>query len=558
MFRLHSLLTLSLFASGCFGTSTLSATDDDGTNSGGSGVYVPGCGADCDAPVSTTRFARLTHTQWENSVQDVLALSARSNLSTAFTSDTRSGTFDTHLAGLAVGSTLWSDYQRAAETLATNATASDAAMAALLPSGIPASGSERVQAFVEHLGRRAFRRPLTKEETAAFVALHGRGLAGTALTDSFRAGARLVISAMLQSPHFLYRVETSGSDTGKQTPLTPYEVASRLSFSLWNTTPDEALLAAAGSGALSTEDGVKAQAQRLLSDPRAREVLSRFHTQLFETDLFRETVRNPADYPGITARFAESIQLEADRFVDDVVFTRGEGIREILTRTNSFANAELAGLYGLSGSFDTELRPVELDASTRSGLLTRIGFMSYYGHGNDSDPIRRGVFVNLRLLCASLPPPPNNVSPLPPAQGGTTREIVTAHTGAGTCGASCHGVFINPVGFAFENYDGMGRWRLEEAGKTVNAADSYKLTNGQTVSFTNAKEFSQQLAEAQQTHACYAQHWIEYLLGRDVAAADANLMTRLGADSLDGLGTVSLVSEIVGSRAFRVRAAEAL
>ncbi len=545
---------------GCYGDAALQAEGSQkGGRPGGSTEGGVNCGSDCDQPAPVALARRLTHAQWENTVRDLLRLDDVPGLSAQFLGDTSGGIFDSHIAGLKVGSTLWSDYQRAAEALAAQITSTAANLQRIVPANLPSDPDAKARAFIDAFGRRAYRRSLTDAERARHLTLFQNGPSLTGLTDPFVAGVRITVQAMLQSPWFLYRVEQGGDATDGEIPLTDWELASRLSFALWNTMPDDALLAAAASGALATPEGLEAEASRMLIDPRARAMLGRFHHQLFDLDQLRAVIRDTVKYPGVTGQLGESLATEVQLFVDDIVYTRTEGLGALLTSTRTFANRELASLYGvdLGQEAGDAFQPVELDASQRSGLLTRAGFLAAYAHGDvESDPIRRGVFVNLRLLCTDLPPPPNMIPKLPPGTGKTMRQRVDEHTGPGTCGASCHGNLINPVGFAFENYDGLGRHRTTDNGFPVDAAAEFALADGGRLTYADAREFSQQLAGAFQTHRCYARHWVEYVFGRNELSADKNLIDRLANRSLEGASVQQLVLELVKSPGFRARPVE--
>ena len=187
----------------------------------------------------------------------------------------------------------------------------------------------------------------------------------------------------------------------------------------------------------------------------------------------------------------------------------------------------LAPLYGVTGNFSSDpvmLTKVDLDPSQRSGLLTQAGFLSsYISVGNEPDIIHRGVFIATRLLCKTLPPPdPKAVGTMiTNTPGLTNRQRVEMTTGKGTCGQACHGALFNPLGYAFENYDAIGKYRTMDQGKPVDAADSYTL-DGQLQSFTNGVELSHLLADAKETHACYVQNMMSYLHGRELTAERAS------------------------------------
>jgi hypothetical protein len=214
-------------------------------------------------------------------------------------------------------------------------------------------------------------------------------------------------------------------------------------------------------------------------------------------------------------------------------------------------------VYGLTGTYDTHMTRVDLDPTERSGLLTQIGFLALNASATESDAIHRGVFINRRILCAALPPPPMNVPPLPPDDPSmplTIRQRITNHTGAGTCGASCHGTLINPIGFAYEHYDALGRWRDTDEGMPVDASASYQL-GSTNVHYDGAVELGTTMAAHPFSHECYVQNWIEYLHGREIGGNDGPTIVRLGRDSLENDRPVQdIVLSVVTSQAFRTRA----
>ncbi|MES1209210.1 MAG: DUF1588 domain-containing protein, partial [Pseudomonadota bacterium] len=204
----------------------------------------------------------------------------------------------------------------------------------------------------------------------------------------------------------------------------------------------------------------------------------------------------------------------------------------------------------------TTWKQVNLDA-TRPGVLTRLGFLAYYGHdGTTQDSIHRGVYINRRLLCKDMSPPPGVVLPtIPPVTGTnqTNRQIVTSITGPGTCGASCHGVYINPAGFAFENFNGIGAYQTTENGQTVDASGTYPFTEG-TKSFTNQADFSKALAESQQLHACYATSWTADLYARIPRTGDLAAAATAAQSSLtQNISSSDLVIALVTNDAFVTR-----
>jgi hypothetical protein len=545
---------------GAIGDGNGGATDDGRTDNGG--TPAPRCGRSvCGATgelAAGTAFPRLTHSQWENSVRDLLRLAETPSLSGSFEPDTRISFFDNNIRALRVSSDLWSNYQQAAETLAEAATSDSAVLGNLLPDELPADAAERVRAVIRDLGRRAYRRSLSDEEVDGHVALFEQGATHYPEMNTFDSGVRVLLEGLLQSPHFIYRMELGQSQNGDTVQLGDFEIASRLSYMIWNSGPDDALLDQAEQGALRTAEQIATQAERLLDDPRGRDMLERFHAQLFNWDLYQDLSKNPSEFPLFYGGVGQDMYQEARRFVEHVVHEEDGDLAELLTAPYTFANADLATIYGLEGAFDDAFSQASFDPTLhpqRGGLLTQLGFLA--SHGGLTGSVHRGVFINHRVLCTELPPPPDVLPPIPGDDGitMTSRERIEMHTGPGTCGASCHGTYINPIGYAFESFDGLGQYRTEEFGLPIDASASFEFADG-AVGFDGAAELNGAMAERVQTHDCYSKHWVEFALGRDTAGSDLDLIQNLGDASLGGLSVKELILELVQSDEFQVRNAE--
>ena len=499
-----------------------------------------------ETPVPSSAVPRLSHRQWALSVKDLLQLDSVPDVS-AFASDPPAATgFDNNGGQLEVSQGLWSDYQAASEQLAEQVASDAAQLAKLVPAGSlgNSSGDARAQAFIAGLGQRAFRRPLTSAESSAYLALWKRGPSLISGRDEWSAGAQIAIQALLQDPSFLYRVEGQGaSDSQGVTALTDYEIASRMSYMLWDSLPDAELLAAAKSGELHTPQQLARHAERMLTDPRAADKLEEFHRQLLELRRY-DTLHTEA----LPASVGVSLRSETERFVRDVLIEQNGSFESLLTASYSFVNKDLAGLYGLTGTFGTELVRTELDPQQRAGLLTQPGFLIY--RSGDTAPILRGVYVNLKFLCADLPPPP--VFTPPKLTGKTRRERIESITGAGTCGEGCHARMINPAGYPLEVFDDQGRFRSQDNGQPVNAAASYTFNDGTRADYTGPVEWSRALAQSRQAHECYVRHWLEFGFGRAYAAGDRALVQRVADSSLMQAASVKeLLVQLVQSPSFR-------
>jgi hypothetical protein len=500
------------------------------------------------AAVKTTRLARLSHRQWENTVRDLLGLPAQTSLSAKFPTDA-SGIFTNNGEVLSVSESLRADYQTAAEILAQRVVTDPAALARLAP-GPVTDVKARAQAFIRDFGRRAYRRLLDDQELAAFTTLFQQGAAVVPGADPFAAGVQVTIEAMLQSPHFLYRTELV-TGPGRQR-LGDYEIAAKLSYAIAGTMPDEALFSAAAAGGLRSLEQVSAQAERLLGTDGAPGVA--FHEELFRLrTLSTEIEKDPRRFPEFKPAWRDSIMKEGALFLGEI-FGRDRGLSELLTAPFTFVDATLAPLYGakMPAGASGFVR-VELDPGQRAGFLTQIGFLSRTGE-SESDPILRGAFINNDLLCLDLAPPPGateNISD-PPATARTNRERVTAITSPAAC-AGCHASFVNPAGFAFEHYDALGRYRTTEGGQPVDASGSYAFASGPK-RFQNAVEFSRVLAESPEVHECYARGWLSYLQGRSLRHEDEPFAKWLAARSLGERASLrSLALTVVTDDSFLTR-----
>lgn len=363
------------------------------------------------------------------------------------------------------------------------------------------------EGFATRLGERAFRRPLTTEEHALFMEVFDRGA-----TSHFWDGIRMVIEVALASPQFVYLVE-AGRPTA--TPgiyaLDDYELASRLSFLAWGEPPDEELLALAAAGRLSSPDVLAGQAERLFADERARSLVRRFYREWLELEAVETLVRPATDFPDFTPALRASMLEETERFLDDAIWQSGATLGDVLGARHSFLDENLAALYGTSGS---AFERVELPPERR-GLLTQASLLAARSQSNQTSPVQRGVFVLERILCAELPSPPPSLMITPPAvteEPRTTRDRWAAHSAEASC-RTCHAA-IDPVGFAFEGFDAIGRYRTEERGMPVDTRGGVPLLGIEDGAIADAAELAETIAARPEARACLARQWLRFGLGR--------------------------------------------
>jgi hypothetical protein len=526
------------------------AADDNGNDDGG--------GSAAEMPTPTTRVFRLTHAQWDNTVRDLFYLAEPLGLAEEFRSDPSIGgfMFDNNSLSLEVDQALWQGYQRSAADVAELVTADTTILDNVLP---PDAGDAQARAdqFVRELGRRAYRRPLAEDEVTALVAVFDQAPELYDGMDPFLAGVRLAIETMLQSPHFLYRVESSTTVDGDVIPLGSFEMASRMSYFLWDSMPDDELLDAAEADALADAGAIEEHALRLLADPRAVGVVHHFHDQLLEIEKAAAAAPLASVYPNVPATFGESAVEETRRFVDGTILGKAGTVADLFTSNETFVNSDLATIYGLQGEFGDAFVPATLDSAERRGLLTLTAFLAGNATSVNPDPIHRGVFIAKRITCKVIAAPPNGVPPLPPPEGRSNRQTVEDHTGQGTC-AGCHTTIINPFGFPYENYDAIGAYRTEDGEFNVDASSSVEL-DGALVPVANALELAEALSTSPGVHQCYLNHWIEFANGRPFSEGDEPLAVRLAGESIDeGRPIKELLVRLVTSKPFRNRATEEL
>jgi hypothetical protein len=484
-----------------------------------------------------SRFLRLTNSQWENSVRDILRLDGPTGQSAQLLHAVAGTTdFDNNERVVTVGSDNWADFQFAAEAVAANVTVTDQTLQAVVATTDPVT-------FIKTFGRRAFRRQLAPAEVSGYTALFDEGRTLSGAQSEFTKGAALVISTMLQSPHFLYRTELGESGE----PLSGYELAAKLSLWIRDTTPSDAMLDAAESGAFDAAEGALSQAQGMLEDPSAIDSIRRMHTQLYKFELLDTITKDGV--AGYSDQLRVELRAAASSFFD-YIFSQNRGVRDIFTSNVGFAGPLMGALYGMQLD-GWKVRQVSLP--DRVGWYTQAPFLTQWAINNDPDPIHRGVRINLDSLCFKLGPPAAvlpSVPALEPNQ--TNRQRFEALTAG--CGGTCHNVFINPLGFAFEDYDGLGRHRTTDNGQPVDTSGSYPFRAG-TQSFASSAELMQLVAESPEAHQCWAKKLTGYALERDVVDADRPLIEALGAVSQAAGGSLKQVMlALVEQDAFRTRA----
>jgi len=458
----------------------------------------------CELEIPDGALSRLTRAQYDNTLRDLLDYEGQP--SEGFPADDNTEGFD---VGLTVPAVLAELYFETAETLAEESVAD---LTTLLPCDPAAMGEDACAAeFISEFGARAFRRPLTADEHLRLTGLFETGRDAF----DFATGIQVLVHGVLTSSHFIYHVELDPEATpGEIARVRGYAMANRLSYFLWNTMPDQELFAAAASGELDTPEGVEAQARRMVMDGRMTDGLSNFSRQWLHLDAIDTMDKDGALYPEFDATLAEDLRASLEAYVEHVVIEGDGSIEALLTGRVAFVNDRVASVYGLEGSYGEELEMVELTGDERHGLLTQPALLAILAKTNQSDPIHRGKFVRERLFCQNLPSPPDDlvIRAPDPAPGLSTRERFAEHSNNPGC-EECH-MLMDPIGFGFENYDALGRFRLEDDGRPIDASGEVLATEDADGPFDGVGELSERLAGSRQVQECVTRQLFRYAVRR--------------------------------------------
>jgi hypothetical protein len=534
------------------GDGTIDGIDTDGDGNVDQVIDVP------ETPVSTctpgivpftSQVPLLTNAQYDNTLRHLVGATPTLP-STLLAPD-----------GDIVDQRKWERYQATAATVAAEIMADPTARSQAIPCTPTDTGEACAQQFIAEFGARAFRRPLTTEETATFQNLFTNRATLTE-TGSFDEAAQLILEGFLVSPSFLARPELTETPEGQYFALSGHEVASRLSYMLWGSMPDDTLLAAATAGELGTKEGILVQAERMLQDPKARAQVASFHrdyAHMGSGTRWAEYSRSADLYPAFQESQIASMSAETERMFDYLVFDQGATFQELMTTTVGFVNADLAPLYALDASqFGNEFEAVELDPATRTGIFTRAGFLAAFSYFDRPSSILRGAFLQKEILCAPIgvPPPDATSTPLPTDPSLTSdRQRVDAQTASAVC-ANCHHTAINPTGFALGSFDAVGQYQPNENGSPIDTTGEVPM-DGTTISVNGPAELMTAISNSPQAQRCYAERWVQYAYQRQTNAADACVVDNMAASMVQGDYTVQqLIADLTQSDSFRLRALE--
>ena len=554
------------------GNGTGSGGSGSATGAGGTGTATSGSGGSSgttsDAGVAvavvdptvcvagtpvTSQLPRLLNSEYDNTVHDLLGVDISTTPPSSMLAPDSIGSVDQRT---------WDGYQTAADSLAAQVIASTTLMKNVVPCTPSGDGSACATQFIQTFGPLAFRRPLTAAELSRFTGVYTNRAMLTS-TGSFNETVQFILKEFLLSPSFLTKGEISeATPTGNNFNLSPYEVATRLSYMMWGSMPDATLFSAAAANQLSSSSQILAQAQRMLADPKARAKVADFHATyalMGPSTRWSEAAHDPSLFPAFTPVMVPLLTTEAQQFFDYVTFNLNGSFQDLITKPIAFVNKDLAPIYGLSASdFGADLQLTNLDATQRAGVFTHAGFLGSYSHYDATAIILRGAFLEKQVLCRQIPAPPPGATntPLPTTPGSTMRDRVAAQTSGGTC-AGCHSAIVNPAGFALEAYDGIGAWQTTEAASGVSVDSTADVLIGNnTVHVSGPVDLMSAIAASPEAQSCYAQRWVAYAYQRDLTGQDVCTVQGIASKMSGGSGysIQNLVADLTQSSFFLTRA----
>ncbi|MCA8997980.1 MAG: DUF1592 domain-containing protein, partial [Planctomycetaceae bacterium] len=400
---------------------------------------------------------------------------------------------------------------------------------------------EKLKEFARKFVETAYRRDLKPDELDFYVNQHfAEGV------ESETAVKRVVLLT-LKSPRFLYREMGVG-------PFDDFDTASWLSFTLWDSLPDQQLIDFARKGELHSRDQVSRQVDRMLQDPRAQAKMAVFLKQWLNIEHFPELIKDAETYPGFDAQLVSDLHSSLNLTIKSAVSSPETTLNDLLLSNQIYLNGRLAQFYGADLPEDAPFQPVSLNPEARAGLITHPLLLSGYAYDKTSSPIHRGVFLSRSLLGRRLKTPPIAVAPLAPDLNPelNTRERVALQTSPEAC-QTCH-VMINSLGFSLENFDAAGRFRTTEKDRPIDASGHYINRAGEDANFNGSRELAEFLASCPETHEAFAEQMFQYFVKQPVRAFGQDRLSELrNSFQSQGLNIRNLLREIAVSSSMLVR-----
>ncbi len=397
----------------------------------------------------------------------------------------------------------------------------------------------KAEKFLGEFVAAAFRRPLTADQYKIFVASQFKK--SIKLEDS----AKRVVLLALKSPRFLYL----GLDASKPDD---FEVATRLSFGLWDSMPDKELLTAAAKKELHTPDQVKRQATRMLGDARTRSKVRAFLHHWLQMDHVETLSKDDKIFPGFTPDIIADLRTSLNLFLDEVIWSASSDYRRLLLEDDLFVNDRLAKFYGVETNAAGDFVKVSLDPKERSGVVTHPYLLAAFSYQKTTSPIHRGVFLTRNIVGRALKPPPTAVAfqDADFAPNLTMREKIAELTRPQAC-QGCHSV-INPLGFSLEHYDAVGRFRTQDGNRPVNAVSEYTTDDGKTVRLTGARDVAEFAVGSEHAQNAFIEQLFHQVVKQPMLAYGLNTPDRLRQSFIaSGYNVQKLLEEIVTTSALR-------
>ena len=489
---------------------------------------------------------RLTRREYNNVVRDLLGDTTRP--ADRFVPESEQSGFTNGADSTLLSAVVIDDFELAATGLSKEATSASKLGKLVGCDPNAAAGQDAcAKSFIRSFGARAFRRTLDDTQLGDYEALYTT----TKASAGFAVAIELVLRAMLQSPYFLYRVElgtpAASTASASVTPLTPEETAVRLSFLLWGSVPDATLLQAARESRLNTAADVRAQAVRMLADERGSALFGDFHVQWGQLEGLPNQTK-PAPFSPVIGRL---LIEETEHFVDQML-RKGDGLLStLLTTPVTYLNQPLAEFYGVTGVTGQDFRPFTFPAGQRAGLLTQGSIMGNFAHGTEPSQVLRGKFILTQLACSPPQPPPDDVNATLPAPDPTKsgrQQLVELTSGRACLG--CHAL-LNPAGFAFEHFDGFGRYRATERGLPLDPSANVVFPADMAGNYKNHEDFLAALADSDTVRSCLTSKWFIYTHGRIPETDDACSLSAPGKDFQASGNIRELILAMTETPAFR-------
>ncbi len=471
---------------------------------------------------------RITETQYRHTIAEVFGPQIKINA--RFEPEKREdGLLAIGSAQLSLTSAGFEQYFALANSIAEQVLG-DKQRTVLCKPGDPAQADDAcARQFIERYGERLFRRPLTEPETSARLKVAAMG---ARQSGDFYAGLKLALTSLLVAPEFLFRVETAEPDPANrlQYRLDGYTKAARLSFLLWDSTPDQELLDAASNGAIHTEAGLKQQVNRLVNSPRFEDGVRAFFADLLQLDGVENLVKDPAIYPKFNQAVSDSAKEQTLKTVVELLVRQNRDYRDLFTSNDTFINRPLAAVYRVPFAANGDwARYTFPPSSGRSGIFSQISFLSLFAHPGTSSPTKRGIKLLEIFMCEATPDPPANVdfSRVQDSTKGTVRGRLLDHMQNVGC-AGCHRR-TDPPGLALEHFDGLGQLRTQENGSRIEVTGDL---NG--AKFEGAQGLGKLLHDAPEVSDCLVRKVYAYAVGRKLEEQDEGYLSGQAKVFADG------------------------